>query len=54
MGKYAHVISLGIQSTLVYRVNFVVRALFGLVPLLALILLWRAIYEGRTDGEVGG
>lgn len=54
MGKYAHVISLGIQSTLVYRVNFVVRALFGLVPLLALILLWRAIYEGRTDGDVGG
>ncbi|MBN8488488.1 MAG: ABC-2 family transporter protein, partial [Burkholderiales bacterium] len=54
MGKYRHVLSIGIQSTLVYRVNFVVRALFGLVPLLALILLWRAIYEGRTDPSVGG
>lgn len=55
MDKYSHVINLGIQSTLVYRVNFVVRALFGLVPLLALILLWRAIYEGRGDaGDVGG
>ncbi len=54
MGKYTHVINLGIQSTLVYRVNFAVRAVFGLVPLLALILLWRAIYEGRTDGDIGG
>lgn len=54
MGKYRHVLSIGIQSTLVYRVNFVVRALFGLVPLLALILLWRAIYEGRSDPSVGG
>jgi hypothetical protein len=54
MTKYTHVINLGIQSTLVYRVNFVVRAVFGLVPLLALILLWRAIYEGRADDDVGG
>lgn len=54
MQKYRHVFSIGIQSTLVYRVNFLVRALFGLVPLLALILLWRAIYEGRADASVGG
>ena len=54
MSKYAHVFRIGIQNTLVYRVNFVVRAAFGLVPLLALILLWRAIYEGRTGGDVGG
>jgi len=54
MNKYWHVVTLGIQSTLVYRVNFLVRALFGLVPLLALILLWRAIFEGRTDAEIGG
>lgn len=53
MGKYRHVISLGIQSTLVYRVNFLVRALFGLVPLLALILLWQAVYEGGS-AEIGG
>ncbi|MBL9128522.1 MAG: ABC-2 family transporter protein [Verrucomicrobiales bacterium] len=54
MNKYWHVAMLGIQSTLVYRVNFVVRALFGLVPLLALILLWRAIYEGNADAALGG
>jgi len=54
MNKYWHVVTLGIQSTLVYRVNFLVRAVFGLVPLLALILLWRAIFEGRTDAILGG
>lgn len=54
MNKYWHVAKLGIQSTLVYRVNFLVRAVFGLVPLLALILLWRAIYEGNKDLAVGG
>lgn len=54
MNKYWHVVTLGIQSTLVYRVNFVVRALFGLVPLLALILLWRAIFEGRADPSLAG
>jgi hypothetical protein len=52
--KYRHVVTLGIQSTLVYRVNFLVRALFGLVPLLALILLWRAIFEGRADANRRG
>lgn len=54
MGKYAHVINIGIQSTLVYRVNFLVRALFSLIPLFSLILLWRAIYEGASGNEVGG
>ncbi|MGE4182923.1 MAG: ABC-2 family transporter protein, partial [Limisphaerales bacterium] len=54
MNKYWHVVALGIQSTLVYRVNFLVRALFGLIPLLALILLWRAIFEGRTEASLGG
>ncbi|MBL9135980.1 MAG: ABC-2 family transporter protein [Verrucomicrobiales bacterium] len=54
MSKYWHVINIGIQSTLVYRVNFLVRALFGLVPLFALILLWRAIYEGAKGPDVGG
>lgn len=54
MKKYWHVINIGIQSTLVYRVNFLVRAVFGLVPLLSLILLWRAIHEGAHAPEVGG
>jgi ABC-2 type transport system permease protein len=45
------VINIGIQNTLVYRVNFLIRSLFGLIPLMATIYLWRAIYRGRETGS---
>jgi len=51
--KYWHVINIGIQNTLVYRVNFLFRALFGLIPLFATISLWRTIY-GDSGREVAG
>ncbi len=51
--KYWHVLNIGIQNTLVYRVNFLFRALFGLIPLVATISLWRAIYAGQA-GDVAG
>ena len=51
MRKYWHVINIGIQNTLVYRVNFLARSLFGLVPLLATLYLWRAIYRNQPSGE---
>ncbi len=51
MKKYWHVINIGIQNMLVYRVNFLFRAAFGLVPLTATILLWRTIYDGKTAGS---
>src|SRR5437016_5262965 len=55
MRKYWHVINIGIQNTLVYRVNFLFRAVFGLIPLTATILLWRTIYAGKeAAGEVAG
>jgi ABC-2 type transport system permease protein len=47
--KYWHIIGIGIQNTLVYRVNFLFRATFGLIPLTATILLWKTIYAGKTD-----
>ncbi len=53
MRKYKHVINVGLQNLLVYRVNFLFRALFGLLPLAATISLWRAIYAGQT-GSVAG
>jgi len=49
MTKYLQVFSLGIQNALVYRVNFLFRATFGLVPLLATLYLWRAIYASNPD-----
>jgi ABC-2 type transport system permease protein len=55
MRKYWHVVGIGMQNTLVYRVNFLFRATFGLVPLMATIFLWRAVFGG-ADGadEVAG
>ena len=55
MRKYWHVVNVGIQNTLVYRANFLFRSSFALIPLLATLYLWRAIYEGRGQGaEVAG
>jgi len=53
MKKYWHVISIGIQNTLTYRVNFLFRALFGLIPLFATISLWRTIFEGKESTVAG-
>ena len=47
MRKYRHVLSIGLQNNLTYRVNFLARALFGLIPLVAVLYLWRTIYAGK-------
>ena len=44
--KYLHVLNIGIQNQLVYRVNFLFRACFSLLPLIATISLWRTVYGG--------
>jgi len=51
--KYLYVLLMGIQNTLVYRFNFLCRAVFNLVPLIAMIALWQTIYAGRGE-EVSG
>jgi ABC-2 type transport system permease protein len=54
MKKYWHVINVGIQNNLTYRFNFLARTLFGLIPLVAVLYVWRAIYTGNGQGsEVG-
>jgi ABC-2 type transport system permease protein len=54
--KYLHVINIGMQNNLAYRVNFLARVLFGFVPLLAMLYLWRTIYEekGGSGALIGG
>jgi len=54
VNKYLHVINIGLQNTLVYRVNFLFRAAFGLIPLMATIYLWRAVYAGKDNPSVAG
>src|SRR3954463_15948429 len=53
MKKYLYVLNIGIQNTLVYRVNFLFRSVFGLIPLMATISLWRAIYSSK-EADVAG
>jgi len=45
--KYLKVFDIGIQNTFVYRWNFLIRALFGLIPLLGTLFVWSAIFEAR-------
>ncbi len=47
MKKYWHVINIGIQNNLTYRFNFLARAIFGLIPLIAILYVWKTIYAGK-------
>ena len=49
MKKYLHVLNIGIQNQLVYPANFLFRACFGLLPLIATISLWRTVYAGGSS-----
>jgi ABC-2 type transport system permease protein len=53
MRKYRHVLGFGLQNSLTYRFNFVARALFGLIPLVAILSVWRTIYAGNDGSLVG-
>jgi ABC-2 type transport system permease protein len=54
MKKYWHVVSIGVQNNLTYRVNFLARALFGLIPLTAMLYVWQTIYSGKGAGATVG
>jgi ABC-2 type transport system permease protein len=52
MNKYRHVFAMGLQGTLVYRWNFLIRAAFSLISLAVVVILWSAAYRG--EGLIGG
>src|SRR5437667_1833978 len=54
MKKYFHVINIGIKNNLTYRFNFLMRTLFGLIRLVAMLYVWRTIYEGKGAGSTVG
>jgi ABC-2 type transport system permease protein len=54
MKKYFHVLSIGIQNNLTYRFNFLARTLFGFIPLIAVLFVWRTIYAGNGQGSSVG
>jgi viologen exporter family transport system permease protein len=54
MKKYRHVLNIGIQNNLTYRFNFLARTLFGFIPLIAMLYVWRTIYAGKGPGAMVG
>jgi ABC-2 type transport system permease protein len=53
IGKYLSVFNIGLQNTFVYRWNYFLRALFGLIPLAGTVFLWRAVFKERGSGLHG-
>jgi len=53
VNKYVKVFDIGLQNTFVYRWNFLLRSLFGLVPLAGSILIWRSIFASRGSDVAG-
>jgi len=51
--KYLTVFNLGIQNTFVYRWNYLLRAVFGIIPLVGTVFLWRAIFRESGGGMRG-
>ena len=43
----AQIFSLGVQTNLIYRWNFLVRVLVSFVPLLGSVFLWNAVFAGN-------
>jgi ABC-type uncharacterized transport system permease subunit len=52
MKKYWHVIGIGIQNNLTYRVNYLTRTLFSFIPLFAMLSLWRRAWRGADDSPL--
>jgi len=51
--KYLKVFGIGLQNTFVYRWNFLIRSLFGLVPLMGTVFIWKAVFAARGS-DIGG
>ena len=52
VAKYRHVFNVGLQSNIVYRWNFGIRALFSLLNLVFVFILWTAAFLGHDS--IGG
>ena len=51
--KYWKVFDIGLQNTFVYRWNFLLRAVFGIVPLIGTVFLWKAVFK-TGQGSISG
>ncbi len=53
LATYSRVFTIGLQDTFVYRWNFLLRSLFGIVPLVGTVFIWQAVFESR-GAAIGG
>lgn len=51
--KYWKLFEIGLQNTFVYRWNFLLRTIFGIVPLIGMIFIWRAVFESSGKPIAG-
>jgi len=51
--KYWKLFDIGLQNTFVYRWNFLLRTIFGIVPLIGMIFIWRAVFEASRKPIAG-
>jgi ABC-2 type transport system permease protein len=53
LAKYFRVMAIGFQNTLVYRWNFLLRAVFSLIPLMGTFFFWGAATKAG-GGQIAG
>ncbi len=51
--KYWKLFDIGLQNTFVYRWNFLLRTVFGIVPLVGMIFIWRAVFDASGKPIAG-
>lgn len=51
--KYLKLVDIGLQNTVVYRWNFLLRTLFDVVPLIGTVYLWKALFASRGQAING-
>ena len=51
--KYWKLFDIGLQNTFVYRWNFLLRMVFGVVPLIGMVFIWQAIFAEKK-GAISG
>ena len=51
--KYWKFFDIGLQNTFVYRWNFLLRSIFGIVPLIGTVFLWQAVFAS-SGGPIAG
>ncbi len=53
VAAYRKIFGVGLQNTFVYRWNFLLRTVFGIVPLLGMLFIWRAVFNA-SSGDING